>query len=292
MSTPTSLELPAGVRRITVASPRGTFAALEALPATGVPELGTALLVPGFTGSKEDFINVLYDLADAGRRILAVDLRGQYETPGPDDPAAYSLASLGEDIAELADATRTEHLLGHSFGGLVVREAIIGAGYAPTSLTLLSSGPSAVPGSRARKLSSLLTHIGDAPPADYGAKIAETWHGQLKPEAVAAGTPADIVAFLERRTLGNNPVGLVAMAKQLLTATDQTDDLARAEIPAFVLYGEDDDAWPTEVQEKMAARLGAQRSCIPAAAHSPAVEAPATTAHALTDFWNSTELSA
>ncbi|MCL2584149.1 MAG: alpha/beta hydrolase [Streptosporangiales bacterium] len=292
MSTPTSLELPAGVRRITVASPRGTFAALEALPASGVPELGTALLVPGYTGSKEDFINVLYDLAEAGRRVLAIDLRGQYETSGPDDPAAYSLYSLGEDIAELADATGTEHLLGHSFGGLVVREAVIEHAWLPVSLTLLSSGPSAVPGSRARQLTALLTHVGDAPASEYGAKIAEMWHRKLKPEAVAAGTPPGILAFLERRTLGNNPVGLVEMAKQLLTAKDHTDALAANEIPSFVLYGEDDNAWPTEVQEEMAARLGAERLCIPAAAHSPNVEAPATTAHALTDFWNATELSA
>ena len=212
MSTPTSLELPAGVRRSTVASPRGTFAVLEALPAAGVTELGTALLVPGYTGSKEDFLNVLSELAGAGRRVLAVDMRGQYETPGPEDAAAYTLAALGADIAALADVTGTHHLLGHSFGGLVVREAIIGSGYEPLSLTLLSSGPSAVPGNRARQLTSLLTHIGSAPETEFGAKIAEMWHGQLKPEAVAAGVPGDVLAFLERRTLGTNPVGLVEMA--------------------------------------------------------------------------------
>ena len=60
-------------------------------------------------------------------------------------------------------------------------------------------------------------------------------------------------------------------------------------LPAFVLYGEDDDAWPTEQQRDMAARLGAERNCIPGAAHSPNVEAPATTALALTKFWNSVE---
>ena len=289
MSTPTTLELPAGVQRTTVASPRGTFAVLEALPASGVTELGTALLVPGYTGSKEDFISVLSDLARAGRRVLAVDMHGQYETPGPDDPAAYTLHSLGEDIAGLAGATDTAHLLGHSFGVLVAREAITGSGCRPTSLTLLSSGPSAVSGSRAKQLTSLLSYIGAAPRAEWGTKIAEVWHGQLKPEALAAKTPADIVAFLERRMLGNNPVGLVTMAKQLLNARDLTRSLARDNIPAFVLYGEDDDAWPADVQEKMASELGALRSCIPAAAHSPAVEAPATTAQALTRFWNEAE---
>jgi pimeloyl-ACP methyl ester carboxylesterase len=79
------------------------------------------------------------------------------------------------------------------------------------------------------------------------------------------------------------------MAGEVLGAEDRTKELADADIPMFVLYGEDDDAWPTAVQEDMAARLGALRSCIPAAAHSPAVEAPATTAQALTDFWNAAE---
>jgi pimeloyl-ACP methyl ester carboxylesterase len=39
----------------------------------------------------------------------------------------------------------------------------------------------------------------------------------------------------------------------------------------------------------MAHRLGARRVCIPGAAHSPAVEAPATTASILTEFWNTAE---
>ena len=39
----------------------------------------------------------------------------------------------------------------------------------------------------------------------------------------------------------------------------------------------------------MAKLVGAERVCIPAAAHSPAVEAPETTAGTLTAFWNSAE---
>jgi hypothetical protein len=42
----------------------------------------------------------------------------------------------------------------------------------------------------------------------------------------------------------------------------------------------------------MAAQLDAERICIPGATHSPAVEAPATTASALTDFWNAAEIGA
>jgi pimeloyl-ACP methyl ester carboxylesterase len=90
--------------------------------------------------------------------------------------------------------------------------------------------------------------------------------------------------------LSNDPDGLVLMAKHMLTAPDRTAELARLDqIPVLVIYGENDNAWSPAAQEKMARRLGARRLCIPAAVHSPAVEAPATTAGALTQFWDAAE---
>jgi pimeloyl-ACP methyl ester carboxylesterase len=288
MSTPASLDLPEGTRRATIETARGGFAALDAVPVAGPCELGTALLVPGYTGSKEDFIAILGQLAAAGRRVIAIDLRGQYQTAGPDDPAAYDAAELGADIMAVAEATQASHLLGHSFGGLVARAAVLG-GYTPASLTLLSSGPGALPGPRAEELHFFLSYLDGTPDADLKDKVAEMWHATLKPQAVSAGVAAPIVAFLEQRMLANNPTGLVTMAAHLLKAEDRTGDLAARSIPTFVLYGEDDNAWPTTQQQDMADRLNADRTCIPAAAHNPNVEAPATTAHALTTFWNATE---
>jgi pimeloyl-ACP methyl ester carboxylesterase len=291
VSTPTTLDLPDGVRRTSVDCARGTFAALEAAPPGGAGERGTALLVPGYTGSKEDFIPILGPLAAAGRRVLAVDLRGQYQTPGPDDPAAYDPAELGTDIAVLARETATAHLLGHSFGGLVARGAVIEGGYIPDSLTLMCSGPAALPGdgARAADLRSLLDYVAGAGPRDLPGKIAEIWHGNLEPQAVASGVPDPVRAFLGERMLANNPTGFVSIARQLLTASDKTAELGARDIATLVLYGENDDAWPTGVQAEMALRLNAQRACLPGAAHSPAVEAPAATAHELTTFWNAAE---
>ena len=288
MSTPTSLELPEGARRATVATARGEFAVLDAVPAAGPCELGTALLVPGYTGSKEDFIAILGQLAAAGRRVIAVDQRGQYQTAGPDDPDAYDPRELGADITALFEATKGTHLLGHSFGGLVAREAVLG-GCSPASLTLLSSGPAALPGPRAEEIQFMLGYLDGTPAGVLHAKVAEIWSGILKPEAVAAGVAHPVMAFLEERMLANNPAGLVTMATHLLKAEDKTAELAARGIPTFVLYGEDDNAWPTATQREMASVLNAERTCIPGAAHNPNVEAPATTAHALTKFWNAHE---
>lgn len=268
---------------------RGKFAVLDALPAAGPCELGTALLVPGYTGSKEDFVTILGQLAAAGRRVVAVDQRGQYQTVGPDDPDAYDPRELGADIEALVTTVQATHLLGHSFGGLVAREAVLG-GCAPASLTLLSSGPSALPGPRAEELHLMLNYLDGTATADLGVKVAEIWHDVLKPDAVACGVTEPIAAFLEERMLANNPTGLVTMASHLLKAEDKTTELAARNVSTFVLYGEEDNAWPTAQQREMAGVLNAERTCIPGAAHNPNVEAPATTAHALTKFWNSTEL--
>jgi pimeloyl-ACP methyl ester carboxylesterase len=176
------------------------------------------------------------------------------------------------------------------------------------SFTLMSSGPGALTGPRAKDLRAMLAALGvpgdgggaDAAEADgrggrpdqatLRAGIAELWRSHLEPQAVAAGVPGDIVAFLGRRMRGNDPDGLVLMAAHMLAAPDRTAELARLDrLPTLVIYGEYDNSWSPAAQENMARRLGARRLCIPAAVHSPAVEAPATTASALTQFWDAAE---
>jgi pimeloyl-ACP methyl ester carboxylesterase len=121
-------------------------------------------------------------------------------------------------------------------------------------------------------------------------QVRRLWEFQLAAQARSDGTPQEIIDFLGRRMLLSNPDGLVAVAEQLLDCPDRTGELPAAlQAPILVLYGEYDDKWQTPVQEEMAERLHAQRVCIPGATHSPAVEAPETTASALTGFWNATE---
>ena len=295
MSTPTSLDLPDEVRRTTILTSRGAFAALEAEPASGVCEREAALLVPGYTGSKEDFLAVLALLAGAGRRVCAIDMRGQFESPAATEDEGYSPSALGSDITALLHATSARHLLGHSYGGLIAREAVLAsAGGELASVTLMSTGPAALTGPRAEELRGMLGVLGaeDGLPAqaELQAGISDIWQSYLEPQAVEAGVPGPVVAFLAKRMLSNDPSGLVLMARHLLSAEDRTAELARRrELPVLVIYGENDNSWSPGEQEAMAARLEARRVCIPGAVHSPAVEAPATTAATLTQFWNAAE---
>ncbi|GAA4565482.1 alpha/beta fold hydrolase [Planotetraspora kaengkrachanensis] len=285
MSTPRFLTLPPGVSVLQIETELGSFTALEALPVSGVAERWPALLVPGYTGSKEDFIAVLQTLAQAGRRVIAVDMRGQYETPGPDDPQAYTCAALGADvdaIAAVVGSGEPVHLLGHSFGGLVTRETVLNGSTQLASFTLMSSGPAGIIGPRERAGRMMLAEL-----PEHG--VDYMWANRMEPDALRAGVPDDIVAFLRKRLLSNSPAGLLAMADEVLNARDRVGDLARSGLDILVLYGEHDDGWPPLLQAEMANRLEADCVVVPGAVHSPAVEAPETTAAALTRFWNAAE---
>jgi pimeloyl-ACP methyl ester carboxylesterase len=262
----------------------------------GGGERQPALLIPGYTGSKEDFLSVLESLAAAGRAVTAIDQRGQYESAAAAGRAGYTLDQLANDAIWVASAiagdTGRVHLLGHSFGGLVARQAALAAPKAFLSLTLMSSGPGTIGGERARVLREVLAFLEPAGDdvGELGPMIAQIWDTQLRPLAEAEGTPPEIIEFLGNRNLRSCPLGLAEMARQMLNCPDRSADLVDvARFPMLVSYGENDDAWPTDVQDLMAKRLGAERVCLPGAAHSPAVEAPETTAAMLTAFWNHAE---
>ncbi|MEV4615999.1 alpha/beta fold hydrolase [Kitasatospora sp. NPDC049258] len=282
MSTPPFLTLPGCARALRLSTERGEFAALLAEPAGAVR--GTALLVPGFTGSKEDFIALLEPLAAAGYRVAAVDQRGQYETGGPADPAAYAVPELGRDVRALAGALAGDgplHLLGHSFGGQVAREAVLAAeGPLPwASLTLLATGPGAIDPAEAARTKLLIDALATM-------ELEPIWQVMQQMEKPPAEPlPAEIADFLHRRWLANVPQALSAMGGHLVSAPDRVGELAEVPLPKLVLSGVRDYAWPVEEQARMAERLGARRVVVEDAGHSPNAEQPAATAAALAAFW-------
>jgi pimeloyl-ACP methyl ester carboxylesterase len=262
--------------------PSPSHAPAPAGSAPGAPPAGargTAVFVPGYTGSKEDFALLAAPITAAGYRYVAVDQRGQHESPGPDDPAAYEVPALAAHLLSFLASLGAgpAHVVGHSFGGLVARAAAIADPAAFASLTLLGSGPAGLSGPRVERMLALEplldTHGAEAV---FDAIVA---FGPLVPEG-------ELLAFLRRRFLASSPAGLRAMGHAVTDEPDRVDALRVTGVRVAVVAGEHDDAWPTELQRTMAERLGAPFTVVRGAVHSPAAEAPAETARVLAAFWS------
>jgi len=244
------------------------------------------LLVPGYTGSKEDFALVLRPLAEAGHRAVAMDQRGQYESPGPDDPAVYTVEALGADVRTvLADLGSPAHLVGHSFGGLVARAAALADPKALLSLTLMCSGPAALGGDRKARIDLLAPVLAaGGMTAVYDAIEAV---GDADPRSAAVAP--ELKAFLRLRFLASSPVGLEAMGQALTSERTGSPSCGRSACRRSSCTGSTTTPGRRRRSMTWLATWDAAYAVISKAAHSPAAGNPGDTAGALRDFWATVE---
>lgn len=284
MNWPQALGQGEWVSRRDLQTTRGTFAGLINMPNDASLPRGSVLLVPGFTGSKEDFSLLLPLLAQAGWAAAAYDQRGQYETTAqPRDD--FSLSGLAADAAAVSEAAfgtaERVHLVGHSFGGLVAATAAIEHRDTWASLTLMCSGPGAFQLEDKRR--DLLWAADMV--SSHGMEALYSANRERDRRAGVQPDPPDVEEFRHTRMSAHSPEALAAMARLLVDTPELTESLAALEIPVSVLRGENDDAWPHDVQEDLAKALGTRTVVIPGAAHSPAREQPEETRDALARIW-------
>jgi pimeloyl-ACP methyl ester carboxylesterase len=87
--------------------------------------------------------------------------------------------------------------------------------------------------------------------------------------------------------MASDPLSTKTMALHLKNTQPLISEIVATKIPVHVVYGENDDAWPLEMQDQMAKELSAPRTIIKDAGHCPNEDQPEETVKVLTNFWSS-----
>ena len=112
----------------------------------GAGERAPLLLLHGGPGACHDYLESLAALSATGRRVIFYDQQGCGNSDQPDDPARWTVDFYRAEL----DAVRTAlgldrcHILGQSWGGMLLMEYLVGRPSGVVSATIASS-PASMP---------------------------------------------------------------------------------------------------------------------------------------------------
>lgn len=259
--------LPEGSVSTRFAAPSGSLA----MVAMGKPQNPRVVLVPGATGSKEDFAVMMPELAEAGYYVLSYDLAGQYESAGagPENlvpPRSHYDYKLFVDdfIAVLESGDVPAHVVGYSFGAILAQVAYAQRPELFRSLTLLSCPP--LTGQCFRGVSGIGPFTGWVN-GRVGAALM-IWGIRRNVNKVSPNR-LRFVRHRFRLTRRHSVRDIYGLMKNV---PDLRERLAAATLPKFVAVGEH-DLWPLRLHRQFAQSIGARIS-VYRGGHSPSETSP------------------
>lgn len=253
--------LPAGTRHSSFAAPSGVLA----VASLGDPQHPRVVLIPGATGSKEDFVLLAPLLVDAGYFVQSYDLAGQYQSAAAGQGRPYDYELFVVDLIRfLESATVPVHVLGYSFAGIVAQLAFARRPELFASMAMLSVPPQPGQSFRGVRWIGPLSRF-PTPRVIAGLMI---WGIVTNKNKVLPGR-LDLARmrfdFTDRRSV-NEIMGLMKRVP------DHRKDLAASGIPLLVAVGER-DLWPLVAHRDFAEAIGARVS-VYRTGHSPCETTP------------------
>ncbi|HSP75952.1 MAG TPA: alpha/beta fold hydrolase [Cryobacterium sp.] len=239
--------LPAGSRAFSFSAPSGQLAAFE----LGDAAAARIVLLPGATGSKEDFVLLAPLLAEAGYLVQSHDLAGQYQSSaaGPGGTVPWDYALFVADLIAFLEAGSTPvHVLGYSFAGIVAELALAERPELFASLVLLGVPPQ--PGQSFRRVRWIGPLSRVLPPRQIAGLVI--WGVLSNLNRVPPGR----LTLVRLRFGVTDRRSVDAIVGLMMRMPDLRSLLRRTPIPCLVAVG-DRDVWPVELHREFARQIGA-----------------------------------
>jgi pimeloyl-ACP methyl ester carboxylesterase len=253
---------PVGAQFSRFLAPSGELSVVE----LGDPSDPRVVLIPGVTGSKEDFYLLAPILAAGGYFVQSFDLAGQYESAdaGPVPGGHYTYELLVSDVLAFLRTGEPAHVLGYSFAGVLAELALTEHPELFRSLTLLTTPPEPGQAFRGVRVIGWLSWFLNG---HQGAGLM-IWGIVTNKNKV----PASRLAFVRSRfslTRRSSVDDIVGMMKRV---PDVRERVARSTVPVLVATG-NHDLWPTHLHAANAQALRATLA-VYTTGHSPCETAP------------------
>jgi pimeloyl-ACP methyl ester carboxylesterase len=245
----------------------------------------TVVLLHAFPLDKRLWDDVVDAVADAGWDVVVPDLRGfgesAYGDDGPDDEP--TLSWMARDVLGILDriGVNSAVVVGLSLGGYVAMELVRQDASRIAGIALIDTKASAdTDEARANRL-----RVADQVlEAGSTAALARA----MLPGLLGATTHADrpeVVARVRGWIEEADPAGVAWAQRAMAARPESFADLASLNVPALVLWGDEDALAPRAEQELMVEALRDARAVeIPGSGHLSAVEDPGAVVAALVPF--------
>jgi pimeloyl-ACP methyl ester carboxylesterase len=205
-------------------------------PGPGEPPL---MLVHGFTGHRDDFIEIAPDLAEK-RRILIPDLRGHGDSAVNSGSYGWGFEQMVKDLIDLLDHLEIDRcdLFGHSMGGMLTLRFALAHPERIRSLIFMCTTPE-LPASLSRKGFEVGAEIAAAHGIDRLQELMEQAGRENCSDSIASWGER-YWSHHRRRLRAMTPESFHGIGGAFFDSDSMVDRLVEIEAPTLVIVGEHD----------------------------------------------------